>query len=168
VAAVTDGGEVLPGETAARMMHVPAHVGVAASSATVPDGLAKLVNDRQAAIVQQAQTRLGTFLEEEEERLDNWRDDARVSFDTQIKTLTKEAKEKNKLSRAVQSLQKKVELQREANVLKRQADDLNHRLYTRLREIDAERERMLDEIAAKLNLTPTLTPLFTIRWDIAG
>ena len=23
-------------------------------------------------------------------------------------------------------------------------------------------------IAEKLNLTPTLTPLFTIRWDIAG
>ena len=168
VAAVTDDGEVLPGETAARMMHVPAHVGVATASATAPDGLAKLVSDRQAAIVEQAQTRLGNFLEEEEERLDNWRDDARVSFDAQIKALAKEAKEKNKLSRAVQGLQEKVELQREANALKRQADDLNHQLYTRLREIDAERERMLDEIAEKLNLTPILTPLFTIRWDIAG
>ena len=168
VDAVTDDGEVLPCETAARMMHVPAHVGVATASATAPDGLAKLVSDRQAAIVEQAQTRLGNFLEEEEERLDNWRDDARVSFDAQIKALAKEAKEKNKLSRAVQGLQEKVELQREANALKRQADDLNHQLYTRLREIDAERERMLDEIAEKLNLTPILTPLFTIRWDIAG
>jgi superfamily II DNA or RNA helicase len=168
VAAITDDGEVLPGETAARMMLVPAHVGGAAASATAPDGLAKLVSDRQAAIVQQAQSRLGDFLEEEEERLDNWRDDARVSFDSQIKTLAKEAKEKTKLSRAVQGLQEKVELQREANALKRQADDLNHQLYTRLREIDVERERMLDEIAEKLNLTPTLTPLFSIRWDIAG
>ena len=168
VAAVTDDGEELPGETAARMMHVPAHVGVLTNSATAPDGLAKLVSDRQATVVEQAQTRLGNFLEEEEERLDNWRDDARVSFDAQIKALAKEAKEKNKLSRAVQGLQEKVELQREANALKRQADDLNHQLYTRLREIDAERERMLDEIAEKLSLTPTLTPLFTIRWDIAG
>jgi superfamily II DNA or RNA helicase len=167
VAAVTDDGEVLPGETAARMMLVPAHVSGAAPSTTAPDGLARLVNDRQAAIVQQAQTRLGDFLEEEEERLDNWRDDARVSFDAQIKALAKEAKEKTKLSRAVQGLQEKVELQREANALKRQADDLNHQLYARLREIDVERERMLDEIAEKLNLTPTLTPLFTIRWDIA-
>lgn len=168
VAAVTDGGEALPGETAARMMLVPAHVGRAAPSTMAPDGLAKLVNDRQAAIVQQAQTRLGVFLEEEEERLDNWRDDARVSFDAQIKALAREAREKTKLSRAVQNLQEKVELQRGANALKRQADDLNHQLYARLREIDVERERMLDEIAEKLNLTPTLTPLFTIRWDIAG
>jgi hypothetical protein len=168
VAAVTDDGEVLPGETAARMMLVPAHVGSATASAMAPDGLAKLVDDRQAAIVQQAQTRLGDFLVEEEERLDNWRDDARVSFDARIKALAKEAREKTKLSRAVQGLQEKVELQREANALKRLADDLNHQLYTWLREIDAERERMLDEIAEKLNLTPTLTSLFTIRWDIAG
>ena len=81
---------------------------------------------------------------------------------------TKEAKEKTKLSRAVQTLEEKVQLQREAGACKRQADDLSHQLYTRLREIDAERERMLDEIAEKLNLTPTLTPLFTIRWDVAA
>jgi superfamily II DNA or RNA helicase len=168
VAAVTDEGEVLAGETGARMMLVPAQIGGEAPSSPAPDTLAKLVSDRQTAIVQQAEIRLGDFLEEEEERLDNWRDDARVSFDAQIKALTKEAKEKTKLSRAAQSLSEKVELQREANTLKRQADDLNHQLYTRLREIDAERERMLDEIAEKLNLTPTLTPLFTIRWDIAG
>lgn len=166
VAAITDDGEILPGETAARLMLVPADVGPDAPSSAPPEALARLVSDRQAAIVEQAQTRLGDFLEEEEERLDNWRDDARVSFDAQIKALTKEAKEKTKLSRAVQSLQEKVQLQREANALKRQADDLNHQLYTRLREIDAERERMLDEIAEKLNLTPRLTPLFTIRWDI--
>ena len=168
VAAVTDDGDVLDGETAARMMLVPAQTGDEAPTSAVPEALAVLVGERQTAIVQQAQTRLGDFLEEEEGRLDNWRDDARVSFDAQIKALAKEAKEKTKLSRAVQGLQEKVELQREANVLKRQADDLNHQLYTRLREIDAERERMLDEIAEKLNLTPTLTPLFTIRWDIAG
>lgn len=166
VAAVTDDGEVLNGETAARLMLVPASANGAASGAP-PDGLSKIVADRQTGIVQQAQVRLGDFLEEEEERLDNWREDAKVSFDAQIKALTKEAKEKTKVSRATADLQEKVALQREANTLKRQADDLQHQLYTRLREIDAERERMLDEIAEKLSLTPTLTPLFTIRWEIA-
>ena len=51
--------------------------------------------------------------------------------------------------------------------LKRQADDLQHQLYTRLREIDVERERMLDDIAEKLSLTPDSTTLFTIRWSLA-
>lgn len=168
VAAVTDDGEMLAGETAARLMMVPARIGVDAPPSPAPDTLAKLVSDRQTAIVQQAQIRLGDFLEEEEDRLDNWREDAKVSFDAKIKALNKEAKERAKLSRAVQSLQERIDLQRDAGTLKRQADDLSHQLYTRLREIDAERERMLDEIADKLSLTPTLTPLFTIRWDVAA
>ena len=167
VAALTDDGVALDGETAARLMLVPATVNGEATD-TAPDALLQIVNDRQIAIVQQSQVRLGDFIEEEEERLDNWREDAKVSFDAQIKALTKEAKEKTRLSRATADLQEKVALQREANALKRQADDLQHQLYTRLREIDAERERMLDEIAEKLSLTPTLTTLFTIRWDIAG
>jgi hypothetical protein len=168
VAAITDDGAALEGETAARLMQVPASVTGAAPSPAPADALDRLVADRQTLIVQQAQTRLGAFLEEEEDRLDNWREDAKVSFEAQIKALTKEAKEKTKLSRAVQNLQEKVQLQREAGACKRQADDLSHQLYTRLREIDVERERMLDEIAEKLNLTPTLIPLFTIRWDVAA
>ena len=104
----------------------------------------------------------------EEDRLDNWREDAKVSFEAQIKALTKEAKEKTKLSRAVQNLPEKVQLQREAGACKRQADDLSHQLYTRLREIYAERERMLDEIAEKLNLRPSIFELFTVRWTLIG
>ena len=167
VAAVTDDGDPVDADTAERLMQVPARVTGAPETTAPDDALTKLVTDRETALFQRAQERLGSFLEEEEDRLDNWRDDARVSYDAQIKALTKEAKEKAKLSRAVQNLQEKVELQREGNALKRQADDLQHQLYTRLREIDGERERMLDDIAAKLDLTPDLVPLFTIRWSLA-
>ena len=167
VVAIGDDGEALSGETAARLLQVPATVTGEVAMSAVPDTLGKVVTDRQTALVQQAQSRLGDFLTEEEDRLDNWREDAKVAFDAQIKALTKEAKEKTKFSRATADLQAKVALQREASAHKRQADDLQHQLYTRLKEIDAERERMLDDIAEKLNLTPTLTALFTIRWDIA-
>lgn len=166
-AAVTDGGELIHAETAARMMGVPASVTGEANGEAPEGDLSKLLEDCQTEIVGRAQERLGDFLNEEEERLDNWRDDARVSYDQQIKALTKDANEKKKLARAVQNLQEKVELQREASALKRQADDLQHQLYTRLKEIDDERERMLDDIADKLSLTPEMTTLFTIRWSLS-
>ncbi len=168
VAALTDDGSPVEAETAERMMQLPATVTGDAPGAAPDAGLATVLEDRQTALVAHAQERLGSFLEEEEERLDNWREDARVSYDAQIKTLTRDAKEKTKLSRAVQNLQEKVELQREASALKRQADDLHHQLYTRLKEIDDERERMLDDIADKLSLTPEMTTLFTIRWSMPG
>lgn len=165
VVAQTDDGEVLSSETAARLMQVPARA-EDMNEAEPPLALAGLLNEAQTSLVAGAHTRLGDFLNEEEERLDNWRDDARVSFDAQIKALQKEAKEKAKLARATQNLAEKVALQREQATLKRRADDLNHQLYTRLREIDIERERTLDKIAGQLSLTPTLTPLFTARWSL--
>src|SRR5690606_12480850 len=120
---VTDGGELIHAETAARMMSVPASLIGDANGAVPETDLSKLLADSQTEIVGRAQERLGDFLNEEEERLDNWRDDARVSYDQQIKALTKEANEKKKLARTLQNLQEKVELQREASALKRQADD---------------------------------------------
>lgn len=166
-AAFTDDGQPVHPETAARMLGVPAKVIDQAPTGAPDADLAAVLETGQTEIVGRAQERLGDFLNEEEERLDNWRDDAKVTFEQRIKALNKEVSEKKKAARAVQNLQEKVELQREASALKRQADDLQHQLFTRLKDIDDERERMLDEIAEKLNLTPKMTTLFTIRWSLA-
>jgi len=166
-AAFTDDGTPVHPETADRMMQVPATIAGLAGGDVPDDRLVAVVEERQTQIVGAAQMRLGEFLTEETDRLDAWRDDARVLFDQQIKTLTKEANEKKKLVRATQDLTTKVALTREAKVLSSRVDDLQHQLYTRLKEIDAERDRMLDDIADKLALTPEMTPLFTIRWSLA-
>jgi hypothetical protein len=84
-----------------------------------------------------------------------------------VELAVKEANEKKKLTRATVDLATKVSLTREAKALQSKVDDLQHQLYTRLKEIDAERDRMLDDIADQLALTPEMTPLFTIRWSLA-
>lgn len=166
-AAVADDGEEVAADTAARMLAVPARV-----DGTLPGGcpnasLDAILGAAQAATVGTAQARLGEFLAEEEDRLDAWREDAKVSFEQRIKALGKEAGEKRKLARTVPGLEEKLALQREVTALKRLADDLQHQLFTRLKEINEERERMLDDVAERLNLTPALSPLFTIRWSLA-
>lgn len=165
-AAFTDDGREVHSETVARLLQVPAQETGAAPGTVPDDHLSGVMDARRTAVVARAQERLGAFLNEEEERLDAWRDDAKVLFDQQIKALSKEANEKKKLARATANLESKLALQREAKQIQRQVDDLQHQLYTRLREIDEERERMLDEIADQLNLTPALTTLFTIRWSL--
>lgn len=166
-AALTSHGQEVHSDTVERLLQVPARVSDEVPGIAPEAELNKVLAARQTAVTARAQARLSEFLNEEEERLDAWRDDAKISYDQQIKSLTKEANEKKKLSRATANLQEKLVLQREAKQLQRQVDDLQHQLYTRLREIDEERERMLDEIADQLNLTPTLMPLFTARWSLA-
>ena len=165
-AGFTDDDTPLDPATAERMLMVPGQE-VGAIGEELPEGpLAGMVEDRQTTLIGRAQERLGEFLNEEDERLDAWRNDAAVAYEQQMKALTKEATEKTKLARATPNLQAKLELQREGKALKRQVDDLRHQSHTRLREIDEERERMLDAIAEQLNLTQQVEDLFTIRWTL--
>jgi RNA binding exosome subunit len=165
-AAMADDGRALHPEVAERMLQIPAVDLGGLDDLQQTGSLYAVLEERQTEIVGKAQERLGQFLNEEEERLDAWRDDAKVSYDQQIKALNKDVVEKKKLARATANLQAKLDLQREAKHLQANVDDLQHQLYTRLREIDAEREAMLDEVSEKLSLTPTMSDLFTIRWSL--
>jgi hypothetical protein len=137
--------------------------------AAVPEReLADKVADSQARLVAEARARLGGYLQEESDKLDRWRADAELSFDERIKKLGREANERSKQAKLAQGLDEKLALQREAAELKREADGLKRAYYQRLDEIDAEREKLLNEIAGKLDLTPSLEPLFTIRWTVAA
>src|SRR5690606_11507186 len=104
-AAFTVDGEPVHPETAERMLGVPARIIGEAPEAAPDANLTAVLEQGQTEIVGRARERLGDVLNEEEERRDSWRDDARVSYDQQIKALTKEANEKKKLARALQSLQ---------------------------------------------------------------
>ncbi|MHB8530684.1 MAG: SNF2-related protein, partial [Caulobacteraceae bacterium] len=97
VAALTEAGVVVAPETAARLLHVPASARDLDGEAP-PDRLDGLVEEASVGLVSAAQARLGDFLAEEEERLDNWREDATVSYEAQIKALQKEAMEKARLA----------------------------------------------------------------------
>ena len=166
-AAVTDDGTALHPELAARMLQVPGRDAGITPTGLPGANLSAIVAATATDIVAGAQARLGAFLNEEEERLDAWRDDAKVSFDAQIKSLNREAADTKKQARATPDLAAKLNLQRSAKALQSRVDDLQHQLYTRLREIDAERDAMLDAVAEQLVLTPTQTDLFTIRWSLA-
>lgn len=164
-AGVTDDGAPVDAEVMQRLMMAPARETGAVSGA--PEAvLTDAVVRAEARVSAEAKVRLGGYLEDETEKLDRWRADAEVSFDERIRKLQKDANEKTKLSKLASGLDEKLALQREAAALKREADALKKAYYERLAEIDAEREKLLDEIAAKLDLIPSLEPLFTIRWTV--
>lgn len=166
-AAFADDGQAVEPETMLRLMAVPASVVGDAPGAPETE-LAAKVEASTTRLVTEARTRLGGYLQEESDKLDRWRADAELSFDERIKKLGRDSNERSKQAKLAQGLDEKLALQREAAELKREADALKRAYYQRLDEIDAEREKLLNEIASKLDLTPALTPLFTIRWTIAA
>ena len=165
--AVTDDGTPISVDTATRLMKVPA-IEAGQLKEGWPDILDHQTNNGSTVLIAAAQEQLGVFMNEEDERLENWREDAKVSFESQIKALEKEAREKTKQSRASLSLKDKVALQKESGKLKRDADNLKQAYFKRMEEIDKQREKMLDEIAKDLELEPVLEEIFTIQWKVTA
>ena len=66
------------------------------------------------------------------------------------------------------SVSQKVELQRAIKKLEGQRDDRAMAKFERKKAIRREGEDILDSVQTSLALTPVLTPVFTIRWELRG
>ena len=60
----------------------------------------------------------------------------------------------------------KVAEKKRINALEAKRDNLKREFFDRREQIRADVEAMLDDIQAKLALDPSITPLFTIRWEV--
>lgn len=166
VAAVTDTGEVLDAGTAARLIKVPARAD-AFDEEPPPPMLAQAVTLQEADVTASVQQKLEHFLNEESEKLDHWQEDAEAAFKREQEEVKKDIAAKQKLSRAATlGLQDKLDLKREIAALKAKETTLKRTHFERLDEISRERDRMLDEVEAKLQMTPTVEPLFEVRWSL--
>lgn len=163
-----DAGAPIDPETLERMMDVPARAsGSAALSEAERQALDATLQAACDAQGLAARERLDAFLDEETGKLEAWQADAELSFDTEIKRLDREAKAKAREVRTPgMVLERKIALKREAEAMKRQADAMKKAWYERKAELSAEVDRLLDETAEKLQVQPSIKPLFTLRWEV--
>jgi hypothetical protein len=63
-------------------------------------------------------------------------------------------------------MQDKLAEKRRISALEAKRDKMKAEFFDRRAQIRAEVEAMLDRIQKALEMAPTLTPLFTIRWEV--
>jgi len=169
VAAATDDGNVLAPETAERLFLVPA-VASAADASYPADSMAAIEESARTAAQHEAEAESRTWLDEEIEKLEAYLDDLESISQRRIKELEAEAKAAQKALLANQSitLVEKLEEQRRINSLRMESRDLIFQSQKQAHEIRDEMNVKLGEVAAKLAITPKITPLMTIRWELAA
>lgn len=169
VAAATDEGAALAPETAAKLMLLPATVSVV--DAIYPtDSMAVIDGEAVKAAQQDAEDESRKWLDEETVKLEAYADDLERADELRAKELDLEIKAARKALRANQSLPlaEKIEEQRRIAKLDNELKDLKFSSFERLREIRNEVNEKLDDVAAKLAITPAITPLMTIRWELTA
>jgi hypothetical protein len=100
-------------------------------------------------------------------KLDKWAEDIKSSLEIELKELDKEIKLRKTETKKILSLEEKITAQRAIKELEKKRNSLRMNLYEAQDEVDARKERLLEEIEARLQQRLERKELFLIRWKVS-
>lgn len=168
LAAVTDTGDALEEGQCRRLFDLPgSQGGLASVPAAIRSTLADAVARRQAELLAALAAKSGEWFDTEMDKLDRWADDRRAALKSELDELDDGIKETKKAARLAPNLPEKLELQRKLRGLESRRDEAWRAYDTASREVDRQKDALLDEIGKRLEQRTESTELFTLRWRVA-
>jgi len=104
----------------------------------------------------------GHWFDTEMDKLGRWAEDRRAGLKTELDDLDQEIKEMKKASRLAPNLPEKLERQKELRKLETKRDEAWHSYDQASREIDRQKDALLDEVSRRLEQET----LFTLLWRL--
>ncbi|WLA81952.1 SNF2-related protein [Bradyrhizobium elkanii] len=165
-AVVADDGGTVHSDTFERLFRVPARNEPVSTDPPVAD-LDTREAEQRKALIDDAERQNAEWLDLESEKLDGYAEDLERAFEAEIKAVETEIREAKKSFRGSNlPMAEKVAEKRRISGLEGKRDKLKAEFFDRRATIRADVETMLDKIQESLKLEPTLTDLFTIRWEV--
>lgn len=168
LAGITDSGQVLDLRTCERLLRLQAQELPGSPTLQHAQHLQAQLDGLRDACLAKAEARNERFFEEETEKLERWAEDKRIGLDIRIKQLDQEIREARKAVRQLATLQEKMDAKRALKKLERERDDLMLAYHEEKKKIEAEEDRLLEDIEQNLQLSLDQQPLFSLRWRLEG
>lgn len=167
-AGATDASEPLDDTQCRRLFDLQATVERScAIPQTVAAALAQAHASRERQLLEELTTRNGRWFDLEMDKLDRWAEDRRASLKATLNELDEALKAAKKAARLAATLPEKLERQREARGLEGKRDEAWRAFDQSSREIDRQKDSLLDEISRRLEQKLEQKPLFTLRWTLS-
>jgi adenine-specific DNA-methyltransferase len=168
VAAMTDGGNFIPAETAKRLFTLQIESLRDISPAFTPSPvLQQAIENLQKELQAEISGRNATVFEQEADKLDGWADDLKVALERDIKELDREIKDAKRASKVALTLEEKLAGQKQIKTLEAQRNAKRRSLFEAQDEIDKRREELIAAIEAKLQQRTSTTTVVSFRWRLA-
>lgn len=172
---ITDDGSELHADQCQRMFSLPATVSkppTPPSSGINPPysvryDLQGIAYRQQTEIIEANAERNAGFFDTEIEKLDKWADDVKNALEIELKALDKEIKFRKTEAKKILRLEDKVAAQRYIKEMEKKRNTLRMNLYEAQDEVDAKKEKLIEEIEARLKQDVEVNSLFLIRWEMS-
>ncbi len=165
VAARTEDGRAIDPQAALRLFELPAKKsgsdGASATSDLQPD-----LERRSAEILQALAARQSSWFDDEMGKLDSWAEDKRTGLKLDLKELDDDLKVLKKEIRQTGNLPDKLALQRKARELEGKRDKAWRAYDEAAKEIEVEKDSLLDRVEEQLVQDVATEELFTIKFEI--
>jgi hypothetical protein len=166
IAARTQDGRLIDPQAAKRLFDLPVKR-LTSTDGAVPADLQPALEKQSAEILQALAARQSTWFDDEMGKLDSWAEDKRAGLKFDLKELDDELKALKKEIRQTGNLPDKLALQRKARDLETKRDTAWRAYDEAAKEIEVEKDGLLDRVEAQLAQNVTTEDLFTIQYEIA-
>src|SRR5574341_541928 len=165
---LTDDGQVLDEARCRRLFDLPGSAqGAAELPANIQSLLSEAISREQQRTLESIVAKNGSWFEAEMDKLDRWTEDRRSALKTELDDLDQQIKDTKKAARFAPNLPDKLERQKELRALETRRDEAWRSYDAASREIDRQKDALLDDISKRLNQKTEQETLFTIRWSMA-
>jgi len=165
IAAITDDGRRIDAKAALRFFELPS-VNTGSASLTVPSSLTDAVKAERQSILEALAARQSVWFDQEMDKLDSWAEDKRAGLKADLKDLDDQIKAMKKEVRQIGNLPEKLALQRKARTLETARDEAWRAYDAAAKEIETQKDGLLDQVEERLGQDVSDEPLFAIRWSI--
>jgi tetratricopeptide (TPR) repeat protein len=167
LAGLTDDGVTLDDVQCRRLFDLPATQG---ASCEVPAPTIEALHEAQMRwrqeLLDNMTGRNGRWFDTEMDKLDRWAEDRRASLKAELAELDDALKEAKKAARLAPTLPEKLERQRIARMLEGKREEAWRAYDQASRDIDRQKDALLDDISQRLEQKTESETLFTLRWSL--
>ena len=164
VAAQTDAGETLDAEQARRLFNLPGST--VASTSAPNEQIEEVYQKLRKTIIADITDRNGKFFDEEMDKLDRWASDKRTSQKEQLREYDDEITSMKKESRTARNLQEKIEIRKKVQKLEAKREEAWKEYDKASKEIETQKDGLIDKVESRLEQGMTETTLFKVRWSL--
>lgn len=166
--AITSGGNILSKDICERFFSLP--TSISSNNANIPekviDELESHLNAHQLQIIDEIGQRNNNYFEIELEKLDLWGEDRRNSLKITLKDLDQQIKEIKRQARRAPNLPEKLKLEKERKKLENERDAAWREYDGAAKEIERNKDKLIDQIEQKLEQELIKDDLFLIKWNL--